>query len=109
MNNQALAEGLCKYLDWNDEMVAARKETAPNDAAGVLSEVLYGGENVSKLIGGANALILHDAAKENRRLRQALNDVKTYAAGHHADEESCVWLHGLTIDIPTMIEQELST
>jgi len=88
MNNQKLAEGLCKYLDWNDEMVAARKETAPNDAAGVLCEVLYGGENVSKLIGGADALILRDAANEILRLRSAIN-VTLDEHAHLADGDDC--------------------
>jgi len=88
MDNQKLAEGLCKYLDWNDEMVAARKETAPNDAAGVLCDVLYGGENVSKLIGGADALVLLDAAKEINRLRYAIELTLQENAGL-ADGDDC--------------------
>jgi hypothetical protein len=88
MNNQSLAEGLCKYLDWNDEMVAARKETAPNDAAGVLCGVLYGGDDASKLIGGSNALVLWDAAKEINRLRSAIRATITENA-HLADGDDC--------------------
>ncbi len=37
--------------------------------------------------------------------RQELIDIGKFAAGHHGDEESCLWLHALTVDIPTMVEQ----
>lgn len=40
-------------------------------------------------------------------LRKSLCEVKAFAEGHHADEESHVWLHGLTVDIPAMIESAL--
>lgn len=37
-------------------------------------------------------------------LRKELMDVKRFAEGHHRMEESCQWLHALTVDIPHMIE-----
>ena len=35
------------------------------------------------------------------RYRKALREVQHYAKGHHAGEDSCVWLHSLTVDIHT--------
>jgi hypothetical protein len=38
------------------------------------------------------------------RARNELIDIGKFAAAHHSDEESCRWLHALTVDIPTMVE-----
>lgn len=47
-------------------------------------------------------------ATEILRLRATLRELKEYAAAHHADEGSHVWLHSLTVDIPHRIDFELS-
>lgn len=46
-------------------------------------------------------------ADELQRLRSVLREVRDYAAGHHSQEETHVWLHSLTVDIPHMIDHEL--
>ena len=40
-------------------------------------------------------------------LEKELRELRDYAAGHHSDQESCFWLHSLTIDIPHMINTVL--
>lgn len=42
-----------------------------------------------------------------RDLEDELRGLREYAAGHHAHEESHVWLHSLTVDIPSRIEVAL--
>ena len=42
-------------------------------------------------------------------LEAELRDLKAFAEGHHAQQESCVWLHALTIDMPHRIEVALTT
>lgn len=42
------------------------------------------------------------------RLLTELESLKRYADGHHSGEDSCVWLHSLTVDIPSRIEQATS-
>lgn len=50
---------------------------------------------------------LSKARNRIAKLETALREVSQYAAGHHADQESCFWLHSLTVDIPHMIEKDL--
>jgi hypothetical protein len=45
------------------------------------------------------------AVAEIKRLKGELVGIGKYASGHHSDEESCRWLHALTVDIPAMVEQ----
>ena len=40
-------------------------------------------------------------------LEKELRELKDYAEGHHSQEEPHVWLHSLTVDIPSRIEQAL--
>lgn len=51
---------------------------------------------------------MNDAVRaEIARLRGELFDIRTFAEAHHADEDSSMWLHGLTVDIPARIEAAL--
>ena len=36
-----------------------------------------------------------------------LHELRDFALGHHSQQESCNWLHALTIDVPAMIEKQL--
>lgn len=42
-------------------------------------------------------------------LEAELQDLKMFSEGHHAQEESCVWLHALTVDMPHRIELALNS
>ena len=42
---------------------------------------------------------------ENTRLRELIREINAFAKAHHADQDPPVWLHGLIVDIPDMIEQ----
>lgn len=41
-------------------------------------------------------------------LRTALQEIKAFALAHHQDQRGHVFLHGLTVDIPAMIDDALS-
>lgn len=45
---------------------------------------------------------------EVRSLRGVLDRVRVIASGHHAQQESPVLLHALTVDIPEMIDAVLT-
>jgi len=52
-----------------------------------------------RVVAGYEVLLEH-----YRQAIEVLREVKEYAEGHHAQEETCVWLHSLTVDIPSRIE-----
>ncbi|MCA9037382.1 MAG: hypothetical protein KDA91_19735 [Planctomycetaceae bacterium] len=58
-------------------------------------------------------LLLATKAAEQRwsqvhQLRSAMQDIRAFAAAHHADQAGHVWLHGLTVDIPAMVDDAMS-
>ena len=52
-------------------------------------------------------VLLRQAADKLLSMEECLRDVKSFAEGHHSQEVRCVWLHGLTVDIPHRIDLEL--
>ena len=50
-----------------------------------------------------------DAARASvRELEAALRDVARVSAGHHSDQAAHLWLHALTVDIPSLAETALN-
>lgn len=50
---------------------------------------------------------LEPVRKRFNHLINELHELRNYASGHHSQEDSCVWLHALTVDIPAMIDKAL--
>jgi hypothetical protein len=44
---------------------------------------------------------------EVKLLRDGLKELAAFASAHHTDEDSCRWLHALTVDIPYNVEHLL--
>lgn len=38
---------------------------------------------------------------------RALREIREFSAAHHRDEETCRWIHALTVDIPAMCDMVL--
>lgn len=55
------------------------------------------------------AVAERDAAQASvRELEAALRDVARVSAGHHSDQAAHLWLHALTVDIPSLAETALN-
>ena len=52
--------------------------------------------------------LVDDLRAENERLREALTYVGEFARAHHHQQPAHVHLHGLTIDIPEVVERALA-
>jgi hypothetical protein len=63
----------------------------------------------TRTVAGYEVLLSHYRDQQQRiaKLEAALRETSEFAAAHHSGQESCIWLHSLTIDIPHRIADEL--
>lgn len=112
-----LAEAATRRGAWIAEQWGADAAVRrPDGSRIVVGDALYHPDNLADaalIVAAVNALprlLSHvtDLERSRERMREALEWIGRFASAHHGDQPAHVFLHGLTVDIPSYVERALS-